>query len=205
MKKHLAHPRPTTFSDEEFAKLKQANEIFRKIYCKVIEHAAVTINEMAILIPRRRERVQHIGLFGYNRGIGKTKLPRAITFTGAWYSLGIPPEFIGTGRGLQQAQKKGLLPLIEKHFFTLRGELMHAGKYLNTENLAQLAKKHSWAKEIQEDVRLCEEILKIKIGPQKENHFIHRNLTSTILLKKSLKQDFSRELLEAAVMRKSLG
>jgi phosphoenolpyruvate carboxylase len=205
MKKHLKKVTPLTFSDQEFEQLKKVNEIFRKPYCKVIEDAAGLVNEMAAFIPRRRERVQHIGLFGYNRGVGKTKLPRAISFTGAWYSLGIPPEFIGTGRGLAQAKKQGYLPLIEKHFFTLKNELQHAGKYLNTENLEQLAKKHHWARDIQEDVRLCSEILQIEIGPQKENHLIHRNLTSTILLKKSLKQDFSKDLLEAAIVRKSLG
>lgn len=205
MKKKLEHPKPLNFNDEEFHKLKDVNEIFRKIYCKVIEESADVINEMASYIPRRRERMQHIGLFGYNRGMGKIKLPRAISFTGGWYSLGIPPEFISTGRGLAKAEKKGLLPIIEKHFFTLRAELQHAGKYLNRENLEILAKKHGWAREILEDVNLCSKILKIEIGPQKETHLIHRNLTSTILLKKQLGQDFSKELLEAAVVRKSLG
>ncbi len=205
MKKNLAKPDPLTFSDQEFGKIKQVNEIFRKIYCRAIEESANTINDMAAFIPRRRERLQHIGLFGYNRGVGKTKLPRAISFTGAWYSLGIPPEFIATGRGLAEAVKQGLLPIIEKHFFTLRSELQHAGKYLNPENLEKLATRHTWAKQILEDVRLASRILKIKIGPSKPNHFIHRNLTSTIAFKKELKQDFSRELLEAAIMRKSLG
>lgn len=205
MKKHLAKPDPLIFSDTEFNKIKQVNEIFRKIYCKAIEESAGAINEMAAFIPRRRERLQHIGLFGYNRGVGKIRLPRAIAYTGAWYSLGIPPEFIATGRGLAQAAKKGLLPIIEKHFFTLRSELVHAGKYLNDENLDKLARKHKWAAQIREDVRLASEILNIKIGPGKPNHFIHRNLTSTIAFKKELGMDFSEDLLDAAVMRKSLG
>jgi len=205
MKKHLAKPVAPIFNDKEFAGLKKTSKIFEDLYRPIIEQASDAINEMAAFIPRRRERMQHIGLFGYNRGVGKTKLPRAISFTGAWYSLGIPPEFIATGRGLAQAQKQGLLPLIEKHFFTLRDELQHAGKYLNQENLEKLARKHDWAKKIKEDVRLAAEILKIEIGPSKPNHFIHRNLTSTIAFKKELKQDFSRELVEAALMRKSLG
>jgi phosphoenolpyruvate carboxylase len=205
IKKHLANPQPLSFNDEEFFGLKKISKIFTEKYRPIIEQSANVINEMASFIPRRRERIQHIGLFGYNRGVGKTKLPRAISFTGAWYSLGIPPEFIATGHGLQEAKKQGLLPLLEKHFFTIRSELQHAGKYLNPENLDKLARKHKWAREIQEDVRLAAEILQIKIGPSKPNHFIHRNLTSTIAFKKELDQDFSRELLEAAVMRKSLG
>ncbi len=205
IKKELRKPKPVEFSQEEFEQLRNINNIFRDIYCKTIEKASMMINEMALKVPRRRERVQHIGLFGYSRGMGKTKLPRAITYTAAWYSLGIPPEFISTGRGLKIAKKNGALPLLEKHFFTLRSELSHAGKYLNMENLKKLAKKYSWAEEILQDVKLCSQILKIEIGPQKPHHFIHRNLTSTIFLKKSIGQDFTTELIEAGIMRKSLG
>lgn len=205
IKDHLKNPKPLKFSDQEFAELKKTNKIFEKEYRQTIEKTVDLVNDMASFVPRRRERVQHIGLFGYNRGMGKMKLPRAITFTAAWYSLGIPPEFIGTGRALKKAQKQGLLPLIEKHFFTIRHELTHAGKFLNLENVTVLAKQYSWAKDILEDIKLTEEILKIKLGPSKPNHLIHRNLTSIILLKHQLKQDFSHELVEAGVMRKSLG
>jgi len=205
IKKQLAKPKPLAFSDEEFQQLRQINNIFSQLYCKTIEKASDLVNEMALKVPRRRERVQHIGLFGYSRGIGKTKLPRAITFTAAWYSLGIPPEFIATGRGLKIIKQKGLLPLLEKHFFTLRSELMHAGKYLNIENLENFASKHDWARDILEDVLLCAEILQIEIGPQKEHHLLHRNLTSSIVLKKSLGLDFTQELVEAGMVRKSLG
>ncbi len=205
VKKMLAKPHPVTFSDEEFKQLRAINEIFRKEYCPVIEEAAGLVNEMAAHVPKRRSRVQHIGLFGYNRGVGKTKLPRAISFTAAWYSMGIPPEFIGTGRALKKVKAKGLLPLLEKHFFTLRWELKHAGKYLNIENLENLASKHQWACDVLDDILLCADILKIEIGPQKENHLIHRNLTSTIMLKKSMGLEFSKEITEAGVMRKSLG
>lgn len=205
IKKTLAKAEPVVFSDEEFKKLGEINEIFRKEYCMVIENAADLVNEMAAHVPKRRARMQHIGLFGYNRGIGKTKLPRAISFTAAWYTMGIPPEFIGTGRALKIVKAKGLMPLLEKHFFTLRGELKHAGKYLNIENLENLASKHEWAKLVLEDIMLTAEILKIEIGPQKDHHFIHRNLTSTIMLKKHMKMDFGKELVEAGIMRKSLG
>ncbi len=203
--KHVKTCKPLKFTQKEFDTLRTINNTFRDLYCPTIESAATHINELAAVVPRRRERVQHIGLFGYNRGIGKTKLPRAIPFTSAWYSMGIPPEFIGTGRGLKKIKAQGLLPHLEKHFPGMRQELIHAGKYLNLENLENFSKKFKWAKEILEDIKLCTQILKIDLGPQKDHHFIHRNLTSTILLKKNLGQDYSAELLEAAMLRKSLG
>jgi len=196
---------PVRFSDEEWQKLRELIEIFRAFYTPTLEAFAPHINEMAAYIPSRRERVQHVGLFGYNRGVGSVKLPRAISFTGACYTLGVPPEFIGTGRGLKKAKDLGLLDLLEKHFFTLRSELKHAGKFLNMENLEKFAETENWAKEVLEDVRLTQEILGIELGPQKDNHLLHRNLTSNIHLKKKLGLDFADDLVEAAQMRKSLG
>ncbi len=193
------------FDDATFEKLRQLITLFKDIYHPTLEAFAPAINAMAKHVPARRERVQHVGLFGYNRGVGEVKLPRAISFTAACYSLGVPPEFIGTGRALKAAKELGLLPLVEEHFFTMRSELHHAGKYLNMENLQHFAKTESWARELLEDVRLCQEILSIEIGPQKAHHHLHRNLTSNILYKQELGLDFQDDLVEAAVMRKSLG
>jgi phosphoenolpyruvate carboxylase len=193
------------FDDATFEALRHLIQSFKGFYRPTLEQMAPAINEMAKHIPARRERVQHVGLFGYNRGVGEIKLPRAITFTGACYSMGIPPEFIGTGRGLKAAKDSDQLELLEQHFFTLRSELQHAGKYLNRENLKHYAESETWAKEIQEDVRLCEEILGLELGPQKPQHHLHRNLTGSILLKQSMGLDFQDDLVEAAVMRKSIG
>lgn len=201
----LKQVKPLKFSDELFARLKKAAYLFRDFYAPTVEAMAPYINELARFVPSRRERVQHIGLFGYSRGVGTVRLPRAIQFTGACYSLGIPPEFIATGRGLKAAKKAGLLDVVEEHFFTLRSELKHAGKFLNLENLERFAVKQDWAHEILEDVLLCQEILGIELGPQKEQHFLHRNLTSNIVFKQAMGHDFTQDIVEAAIMRRSLG
>ena len=205
LNKAAKKPEIINFSESEFLELKKMNEFFRKPYCQTIESTAEMINDLAKAIPRRRERVQHIGLFGYNRGIGKTKLPRAISFTSAWYNMGIPPEFIGTGRGLKKVYQEGMQGLLEKHFPTLRSDLIHAGKYLNLENLEKLANKNSWASDILQDVKLAAKYLQINIGPQRDADLLHRNLTSTIMIKRELNLVYERELVEAAIIRKSIG
>ncbi|MGC9073324.1 MAG: phosphoenolpyruvate carboxylase [Caldisericum sp.] len=65
-----------------------------KTYLEHIENLAPVINKVAKHIPARRKRKLHIGLFGYARENAKVKLPRAITFTGSLYSVGVPPEIL---------------------------------------------------------------------------------------------------------------
>ena len=190
--------------DEQY-QLSDFNRVVAKFYKSTIEPVADLINDISDKLPGHRERVQHIGLFGYSRGEGEIKLPRAIKFTGALYSLGVPPELLGSGKALSHAKESGLLPLLLKLCPYLKEDFIHAGHYFNAENLELLAKKNPICKSVLEDVRLIEEILEIKIGPSKPHHMIHRNFTSNILHKHELGDDFSVDVLEAAVIRKSLG
>ena len=184
-------------------------DIFWEIWKPTIEKLAPIINEVATFVPPRRERLQHIGLFGYSRGVGAVRLPRAIGFTAALYSLGVPPELIATGRGLAVARKLGLLERIEKCCPLLREVLKHAGKYLNRENLKLLADKQGIWRDIVEDIDSIEKILKILLDPEKPRHFIHRNLTSNVyqrlFAKDCPKEKIERDIVEAGIIRRSLG
>lgn len=197
--------KPIMLSASEIKNISSINGFFSKYYKETVEPLAPLINKIAGHIPSRRERMLHIGLFGYSRGLGKISLPRAITFTGAFYSLGVPPEFIGTGRGLAKAKRDGYLPFIKKVYINLERDLVHAGKYLNKENLKFLSKKYPPFKEIARDIEETEKILGIEFGPHKDHHFIHRNLTSSIFYKIKMGLDPSTDIVEAAKIRKSLG
>ena len=178
---------------------------FETFYRKTIEGVAPLVNEVATLLPKRRERVQHIGLFGYSRGVGKVRLPRAIGFTGALYSLGIPPELIGTGRGLREARKVGVLSEVEKYYQGLRGDMIRAGAFLNKSVLMKLAKQNSSWGEILEDVRHVENFLGKDLLPRNIDEMAHGKLSETIFEKVKSGESSISEIAEAAALRKSLG
>ena len=204
IKELLPQQKAVNFSDEEIAGLVEISNHFRQAYCETIEKIAPLINEFASFIPKRRARVQHIGLFGYSRGVGEAQLPRAIGFTGALYSMGLPPEFIGTGRGLKKLNEKQLA-LLEKSFPTLRSWLVKSGRMLNLENIKTLSHDNPGLKEVVKDIEYTKEVLGLDLEPKNVNELLHRNLTSNILLKKNAGLPFDLDIVEAAKIRKSIG
>jgi phosphoenolpyruvate carboxylase len=199
---------PLRLSHAEREQISAISELFSAPYRATVEALAQHINHAASFTPPRRERRQHIGLFGYSRGIGAVRLPRAIGFTAAFYSMGVPPEFLATGRGLKLAKEHGLLETLLRFYPTIASDMRQAGKYLNRENVEILAKRETAWADVLSDITLTEEILGIELGPQKPRHTIHRNLTSTILHRMDATDDaalITRDVVEAAVIRRSLG
>ena len=196
---------PEIVSREEQKLIEQLNPIFEGFYKEVIEKASKTINKVAEYLPRRRERVQHTGLYGYSRGVGKVKLPRAIGFTAAFYCLGVPPEFIGTGRGLKNAKSLGQLDVIKKYYLFIQEDLEEAGRFLNKENLERLSKNSKVWSLVLEDIASIEEIFDIKLGPKTKEDQKHKNITSQILKAIQSGQNPANLIVKAALLRRSLG
>ena len=201
----LPQKSPVEIPKDDEKKLREIVRIFEKHYQATVENIADLINEVSSQLPKRRERVQHVGLFGYSRGMGTVKLPRAIGFTGALYSIGVPPELIGTGRGIAEAEKKGLLPILEKYYINLRSDLLQAGKYLNKNNLKKLsASSNIWGM-IETDVKEIETYLKTELGPENMDHKNHHSITEKLYKNILLGKKAADNITEAAILRKSLG
>lgn len=189
----------------EEKELKEFIPTFEAFYRQTIEEIAPLINKIASQLPKRRERVQHIGLFGYSRSIGKVKLPRAIGFTGALYSLGIPPEIIGTGRGIKYVRAIGKEALLEKYYIGLKKELKRAAGFLYKEGLVKLAQKSEIWKGVLEDVRQIESYLGEKLGPVTQEEIKHAEIVEKLHQKLEFDESFAEHLQTLAVLRKSLG
>ena len=79
---------------------------FELSYQQTIKRIIKDLGPIFEAVPKRRERRQHIGFLSYKRDMKNTRLPRAINFVAAFYSLGVPPEFMGVGRALQKLSFK---------------------------------------------------------------------------------------------------
>ncbi|MBN2223993.1 MAG: phosphoenolpyruvate carboxylase [Deltaproteobacteria bacterium] len=98
-------------------------------FSQAIVALAPIINEVAAHVPERRKRKLHIGLFGYSRETAGVKLPRAIRFTAALYSIGIPPELLALS-----ALTKDDLALIREFYIHLDNDIWDALRYFNPDS-----------------------------------------------------------------------
>jgi len=147
------------------------------------------INRIAELLPQQRDRLMHRGNGAYSRtapdisgltdlcrsDIGKElessmpvkdlHLPRAIKFTGALYSIGLPPEFIGTGLALEEARKKlggeACENLLTKYFPSLTDDLSFASGYMDL-NVASRFLSGACFKEVRKDIDIVRDTLNLE-------------------------------------------
>jgi phosphoenolpyruvate carboxylase len=209
LKAELPRLKPVLFSDEEIRDITRFSEHFASYYRPVVTGLAKAINDLARFVPSHRERIPHVGHFGYSRKLGKkTSLPRAIAFVATFASLGIPPSLIGTGRGLKALLKGGVPERDLLRFLpTFEADLGRIGAYLNWENLKFLIQKDAAWEPIREDVVFLEKFLGRRLGPATPDEYIHRNLTSNIyqLWRQGRKGEVTDAILQAARARRSLG
>ncbi len=176
-----------------------------KLYKNLISEIAPIVNLVSQYIPQRRERFQHIGLFGYSRGEKGVKLPRAISFTGSMYSLGIPPELLASGKLIEYAIKTKKIKVLEKYYVNMQKDLIKSGKYLNKENLVILSHKSLVFSEILESVDLIEKYLGKKLGPTTISEKKHSLLSKKLLENVKNKELAKKYLKQAARLRRSMG
>ncbi len=194
-----------TLSPTEEQTLIQLTQTFEAVYQPTVESLAPLINQVALHFPKRRERVQHIGLFGYSRGTGKVRLPRAISFTGSLYALGLPPELIGTGRGIKTAIDNGTIQLLEKTYLNLKTDLLFAGQFLYKPGLLALSKKFPGLKQVWQDVQALESYLLTEFSAQTPQAKAHQQLSAQLHKQIFTQKSLTKLIEKQAVLRHSLG
>lgn len=203
--KILPKGKAVKFSGKEEKEIEKLISIFEPLYKDVVKKIGSLVYRLGTFMPARRERLKHTGLLKYPRTIDGVKVPRAINFTASLYSLGIPPEFIGTGRGIKECLRQKKLDLVEKYYLGIRTDLERAGRYLNKTVLEKMAKKSKAFRLILEDVSEVEKYLGKELGPITVDEKAHKIFTGEIYERFINGVNITGLIEETAVLRKSLG
>ncbi|RQD75052.1 MAG: phosphoenolpyruvate carboxylase [Candidatus Syntrophonatronum acetioxidans] len=222
--------------------------VFFKNYLSTFMKIFPLINRISDLLPRQRDRLQRISPVGYARDIARPEkilpfisderlreeikglqvrekgdLPRAITYTGALYTIGFPPEFIGTGRALEEIEKRYGEKLLEKlinyYYPSIKKDLAAAYKYLSMENARLFLPPEALA-ELEEDIKVATRYFSLKKVEMTEQNNLYHLLMETArpLLKQEIglgdrlfeEEEAEKKLLQSLLvkmgrLRKSLG
>ncbi len=204
LNKNLSKGKTEPISDSDKTRLDTIAENSGRIYKQTIKQIAPDMSAFFEAVPKRRERRQHIGLLAYKRSSAGIELPRAITFTCGFYSIGIPPEFIASGR-LLATLSESELDLVKRFSPNLVSDYVRAGRFLNREVLDKLAASETGWSDIKEDIEQLSRILKIDFGPETSEQKKHVGLSSKIFAAKHNKVKLQKLIEKSAVLRKSLG
>ncbi|HYY92801.1 MAG TPA: phosphoenolpyruvate carboxylase [Candidatus Dormibacteraeota bacterium] len=185
-----------------------------------VEALAQLVNSISAFIPSRRARKLHTGLFGYSRNVAGVSLPRAIPFATAFYSIGVPPEFIGS-KILENLEDEEW-DLISKYYLKIKHDLNSVGGYVSWENINMLIEMRGKVAEqaemseekleaalprILEGLSAVEERLGIRLGPATPSERKHENYTNNFLVSyiENEPVEARKALVESATMRRCLG
>lgn len=216
----LPYGEPALIEPNEEKVLLEVLRKFKSRYQRVVEDLGPLINSVASYIPPRRARKLHIGLFGYSRKVGRTALPRAITFAAAFYSLGIPPEFIGFEALNSLSEDEW--DTLKKYYTNMKCDLDTVAGYLSWQNINTLMdmykpvarragmeeeKLRSALTKLSLDLKAVEEKLGIKLEPRNLTQRKYENTVSNFLISYIERDDEEAKgyLEEAARIRKCLG
>lgn len=240
--RELQKGRPPEYSEDQQREITLICCIFSKHYISTLQRVATLVGQLSDVFPKQRDRLTQAGRTGYARKgpntgklaeicksflgrvglakelarlrVRKTELPRAITYTGLLYTISLPPEFIGTGRGLwelKKTDKNAFENLLEEYYPSLRADLEFAGRFLDLKG-AKSFLPEIVIRDATRDVSLVRELLDIDFEPDEE-YRVMANLISPYLSmmreKEALPADVTplarNMLLKLGKMRGSLG
>jgi phosphoenolpyruvate carboxylase len=190
LRKVLPDSKPLVLHPEEFSFLKELIAYFSLAYMQKFSKVAPIVADLADIIPKQRDRLTERGPTGYARKTpnpyelvsftkdektalalkklklpANIKLPRAITFTGVLYSIGLPPEFLGIGQALARIKerfgKEGIARFLSL-YPSLKTDLKFASQFLALK-VAQRFLNPDLIKSLQSELALTEELLEIEL------------------------------------------
>lgn len=190
LRKALPENNPLVFNLEEINFLKELIAFFSLAYMQKFSKVAPIVAHLADIIPKQRDRLTERGPTGYARqtpnpatlaGFTKDeetalalkklklpaniKLPRAITFTGVLYSIGLPPEFLGVGQAVAKIKERfgqeGIVKFLT-FYPSIKTDLKFASQFLALK-VAKRFFNQELIKNWQNEIALTEKLLEIEL------------------------------------------
>ena len=162
-------------------------ERYAKAYQAQVVKLIPVVNQVAKYVPGRRKRKLHVGLFGYSRDVQGESLPRAIKFTAALYSLGMPPELFALN-----ALKNDDLKFLKDAYINFEGDMRAALRFFNPRTCYLPTGLKKKIKSLKIDYEISKE---------------HKDITDDIIasLKENRTEYLQEYILRAADLRRFLG
>jgi phosphoenolpyruvate carboxylase len=211
---------PDDIDSDQEKLLRTAMNKLISAYQSRIEELAPFINSIAQYVPRRRARKLHIGLFGYSRNVKGKTMPRAIPFAAAFYSIGMPPEFIGASvlSDLTDAEWDA----VEEVYVNIKKDFLSVGSLVSWQTINMMMEVYPKVAKVAgmeaqklrtslgglvSDLSAVEERLSVKLGPADSATKKHENFTNNFLISYMLgeHEDARDSFNQAARLRCSLG
>jgi len=188
IKQRVRRTHPMPISEEKRQEILILIAMCTKYYLKTFYQVITPIKAITDLFPNQRDRLARKGPVGYSRDVPKPAdlasrihdetlsrelrrlqakitlpdLPRAIKFTGALYSIGLPPEIIGTGRGMHEADKRGLLDiLLKEHYESISADLSFSKRFIRLD-MARKFIPYAALKQVSQDLHYIDEYLTLE-------------------------------------------
>ena len=180
MKAKLPVVEPLQISAEDQTILAEVAEESAAFYAHTLDQLVPDMQPIFKAFPKRRDRRQHVGVLGYSRSVDGIELPRAINFTGAFYSIGVPPEFIGFGRALENLNADHLSALV-RNYPSMKKDFQELSHYVNLDALEVLkTQSPAWA-EVERDIMILKAIFNLEVGPQTREEQQHAEIALQVV------------------------
>ncbi len=203
----LEQAEPLAFSADERDAITAMIGLFTTAYLESFDSLLPVVIAISDVIPAQRDRLARKSAVGYaraaaaphklaaeidNAGVAglvaqikprkAASLPRAISYTGALYSIGLPPEFIGTGRGLKAVKDHyggAGMEMLLRFYPGIRADLARAACYASLRTSAMHIPK-SLLPHLESDLEEIALELGIEPGPVSQDDKRYHVLLETV-------------------------
>lgn len=195
LRQELPKGRKPLYTEEQRQHMLLICGVFAKHYIQTLSRVAPVVKQLSDILPKQRDRLVRGGKTGYARWGPQTdelaelckplaegaelakqllklkvedlELPRAITYTGSLYTACLPPEFIGTGRGLLELSKRNkdaFEALLKEYYSSLPADLEFAGRFLDLKRAERLLPQEVIC-DVAKDIDSIRELLGLEFEP----------------------------------------